>query len=123
MKTGRIVIVEDDAIIALDIEKRLGNMGHCVVGVAATATEALRSVEETQPDLVLMDIKLKGEDDGIFAAEAIRSRFSTPIIFMTAYSDQCMVERAQEVNPDGYLVKPIRLEDLKTAIEDILIRE
>ncbi len=120
MKNGQIVIVEDNAIVALDIEKRLGHMGHDVVGVAATAAEALRLVEETRPDLVLMDIKLKGEEDGISAAESIRSRFSTLIIFITAHSDKGMIERAQEVHPDGYLVKPIRLDGLKAAIERAL---
>ncbi|MDN7023888.1 response regulator [Methanoculleus sp. FWC-SCC1] len=122
--TGRqVAIVEDNAIIALDIGKRLEKLGHSVAGVAATAADALRIVEETEPDLVLMDIRLKGEEDGIAAAEAIRSRFNTPIIFITAHSDQSVVERAQGTNPSGYLVKPIRMEDFTTAIGDIFARK
>lgn len=118
----RIVITEDDAIIALDIERQVAAMGHTVVGVAATAEEALRIVEERQPDLVLLDIRLKGAVDGIAVAEEIQRRFSTPIIFITAYSDKSVIERARAVQPQGYLVKPIRKEDLAEAIGQVSTR-
>ncbi|RXE55502.1 hypothetical protein ABH15_12370 [Methanoculleus taiwanensis] len=118
----RIVITEDDAIIALDIERQVAAMGHTVVGVAATAEEALRIVEERQPDLVLLDIRLKGAVDGIAVAEEIQRRFSTPIIFITAYSDKSVIERAEAVQPQGYLVKPIRKEDLAEAIGQVRTR-
>lgn len=118
----RIVITEDDAIIALDIERQVAAMGHTVVGVAATAEEALRTIEENRPDLVLLDIRLKGAVDGITLAEEIQRHFATRIIFISAYSDRSVIERARAVQPEGYLVKPIRKEDLAEAIDRVRTR-
>ena len=92
MEKAKILIVEDDSIVAMDIESSLKKLGYSVSGTVSHGERAVEKVEELKPDLVLMDIVLKGEMDGIEAAEAIRSRFNTPVVFVTAYADESMVQ-------------------------------
>jgi len=117
MKAARILVVEDEAIVAMVIKKRLMNLGYSVSGVAATGKDAITKVEGTFPDLVLMDIMLKGDMDGIEAAEEIRKRFSIPVVYLTAHSDENTLERAKQTEPYGYILKPFTERDLSSNIE------
>jgi diguanylate cyclase (GGDEF)-like protein/PAS domain S-box-containing protein len=102
----RILIVEDESIVALDLANSLETMGYSVVGRVARGLDAIQSAVDLRPDLVLMDIHLKGEMDGIEAAEVIRARCDIPIIFLTAHADAATLQRARVTEPFGYLLKP-----------------
>lgn len=84
METGRILVIEDDAVVAKDLQNRLDHLGHHVVGLASSGKGAIEQAERHRPDLVLMDIVLKGEMDGIEAAQEIRKRFAIPVVYLTA---------------------------------------
>lgn len=116
METARILIVEDEAIVAMVIKKRLLSLGYVVSGVAASGDEAITRVEGTYPDLVLMDILLKGDMDGIEAGGIIQERFNVPVVFLTAHSDDKTLERAKQIDPYGYIIKPFTEKDLSTTI-------
>ena len=116
-KVLRVLVVEDDAIIGMDIEHRVKKLGYEVCGVADTAEEALEIASRTGPDLALMDIRLRGEVDGIEAARLLREKFAIPVIFITAYSDMKMRSRALDMEPLGYIVKPLREVELKNTLE------
>lgn len=116
--TGRdILIVEDENIVALDMRIRLDGLGYCVVGVVDTGPAAIKAMKSLKPDLVLMDIKLKGGDDGIEVARTVRESADIPIIFVTAFTDEPTLERAKLVSPYGYIVKPFHERELRIAIE------
>ncbi len=117
MSTERILIVEDEKIIALDLRRRLEKFGYEVVGTAANADEAQQIAAETVPDLVLMDVMLTGSADGIDAAVAIREQNPIPVVFLTAYADEETLERAKHVEPVGYVLKPFKERELYTTIE------
>jgi len=117
MAKTRIAIVEDEWAVAEEIKMVLQSMQYNVTSMAASGEEAIRNVETDKPDLVLMDIVLEGEMDGIEAANEIRSRFNIPIIYLTAYTDEKILERASLSGPFGYIVKPFVNEDLKISIE------
>jgi PAS domain S-box-containing protein len=117
MDKARILIVEDVAIIAMEIEDQLQSMGYEVTAIVDTGKKAIEKAEEDKPDIILMDIRIKGEMDGIEAAEVIRSRFCIPVIFSTAYHDKGQIERAKLAIPFGYVLKPIQKRDLKVTIE------
>jgi signal transduction histidine kinase len=114
---SKILVVEDEWIIALDIKLRLEQLGYIVPGIAQNSDAALKVVAESQPDLILMDIHLQGETDGIETANQIREQFHLPIIFLTAYADEVTLSRAVSVHPFGYIIKPFKDEDLNTAIQ------
>ncbi|MFM8322171.1 MAG: PAS domain S-box protein [Chloroflexota bacterium] len=116
MNQPRIYVVEDEAIVNLDICSCLEQFGYCVAGHAASGEEALRQIDQAHPDLVLMDIHLKGELNGIQAAEHIRARHQIPVIFLTAFADQETVQRASLAEPFGYVVKPFEERELNSAI-------
>jgi CheY-like chemotaxis protein len=116
-KRMRVLVVEDDAIIGMDIEHRVRKLGYEVCGVADSAGEALDIAFRTQPDIALMDIRLRGEVDGIEAARMLRDTLSVPVIFITAYSDMKMRTRALDMDPLGYIVKPLREVELKNTLE------
>ncbi|MDP2729976.1 MAG: ATP-binding protein [Dehalococcoidales bacterium] len=122
MTVPRILIVEDEAIEALDIKQRLEGMGYQVVGVAHSGEQGVRQAKELSPGLVLMDIMLSGKLDGVMAAEQIRSRFDIPIIYLTAYADEDTLQRAKITEPYAYLVKPFQERELHIAIEIALYR-
>jgi two-component system, sensor histidine kinase len=112
-----ILIVEDENIVALDIKMRLESLGYRIVGVVDTGAAALESLNSIVPDLILMDIKLRGEVDGIETARIARERVEVPIIFVTAFTDESTLERAKVASPYGYIVKPFHERELRIAIE------
>lgn len=112
-----ILVVEDDAIIARDIQQTLQRLGYAVPRAAYTGDEACRAVEASAPDLVLMDIKLRGDSDGVEAAARIRERWDVPVVYLTSHSDEATLQRAKATGPMGYLLKPFHERDLRTAIE------
>lgn len=122
MQLCRILVVEDEAIVAMDIEDRLASMNYALAGRADSGEKALDLIEKQHPDLVLMDIRLKGDMDGITAAEEVRRRFHLPVIFLTAYSEDATVERAKLAEPYGYILKPFEDRELKSAIEIALYK-
>lgn len=122
MTAVRILVVEDEGIVALDLHGRLRSMGFQVSGIAATGEDAIRSAREQQPDLILMDIRLKGEMDGIQAAAEIRKQWPIPIVFVTAHANDSAVKRAMQTGPFGYIVKPFDEKQLRATIEMALHR-
>lgn len=112
-----ILIVEDDFIVAKVIEKSLIEIGYRIAGMVSSGPEAIEAVRQEQPDLVLMDINLQGDMDGITAAERIQSQRSIPVVFLTAFSDQKTFSRALETAPYGYIIKPFQTNTLATTIE------
>jgi diguanylate cyclase (GGDEF)-like protein/PAS domain S-box-containing protein len=119
---ARILVVEDEMIVALDIKQRLESMGYAVVATVVTGEQALQKAEDLSPDLVLMDIKLKGKMDGIQAAEVIRSSYHTPVIFLTAFADEATLQRARITEAFGYILKPFEERELSVNIEMALYK-
>ncbi len=122
MPDTKILIVEDEVIVAKNIEKRLLTAGYRVTGIATAAEEAISMVASHKPDLVLMDIKLKGEMDGIDAANAIKKSYRLPIIYLTSYADEETFQRAKITEPFGYLIKPFDLKELNRSVEIALYK-
>src|SRR5260221_5573466 len=116
VKLWRVLVVEDEALIAEEIQDRLVRMGCQVAGVADTGAAAIAMAGETLPELVLMDIRLKGPMDGIEAAREIFRRFDIPVVFLTAHSDQEIFQRTQMEGTFGYLLKPFHARDLSVAM-------
>ena len=114
---ARILVVEDEWLVAQGLKVNLTDMGHEVTGLAATGEEALKLVEERRPDLVLMDIMLKGDMDGIAAAAKLRRGYEVPVVFLTACADLPTLGRAKLVEPFGYILKPFEVRELRSAIE------
>lgn len=113
----RALIVEDEILIAEELRDRLSHLGFSVIGAVDSADEGVAIATRERPDLVLMDIRLKGKKDGIKAAQEIRQQIDIPIIYLTAYSDQRTVERAKRTDHDGYILKPFHRQDLQSTIE------
>ena len=122
MKMKKILIVEDEGIVALDLQDRLELLGYKIEGIADTAKDAVKMAAKFSPDLVLMDIVLKGEHDGIDAARQINDLFGIPVVFLTAYADEKTLARAKQSNPYGYIVKPFTAHMLRSNIEMALHR-
>ncbi|MCG5239413.1 ATP-binding protein [Azospirillum doebereinerae] len=122
MNAARILVVEDDRIVARDIQQQLARMGHVVVGTSASGEDAIRLAGRHQPDLVLMDIRLEGEMDGIEAARRIRDTHRIPIVFLTAYANDETVRRASLTEPFGYLLKPFEEPQMRTVIQMALYK-
>lgn len=118
----RLLVVEDERIVALDLRGALEDLGYTVVGTAASSDEALRTADERRPDLVLMDIRIAGASDGIQAASVLRNRYHLPVVYLTANADPATLERALATEPAGYLVKPYNHQSLRTTIEVALRR-
>ena len=118
----RILIVEDEGIVARDILLRLKRLGYRVCGTAATGREAIETALATRPDLVLMDVHLKGDMDGIAAARRIDGALGVPVVYLTAYSDDDTIQRAASADAVGYLLKPFEERELRAAIEVALQR-
>ncbi len=121
-KKFRILIVEDEPIVAEDIKVRLELLGYQVAGMSRSARKALVMAEKETPDLVLMDIRLEGEMNGIEAADIIRKRWHLPVIFLTAYSEDATISQAKLAEPFGYILKPFDDRELKTTIEMALYK-
>ncbi len=117
MGSIKVLVVEDENIVALEIKSRLKKLGYIVPSVASTGEEAINKAEAFSPDLVLMDIMLKGNMDGIEAAKQIRQKMDIPIVYLTAYADDQTLDRAKVTAPYGYILKPFEENDLHTSIE------
>lgn len=122
MKQNRLLIVEDEIIIAEDLQRRLERLGYEVVGIASSGEEAINIVKEKTPDLILMDIIIQGKMDGIETANNIKYMFDIPIIYLTAFSDEETLKRAKITEPFGYMVKPYRERELSITIEIALYK-
>jgi PAS domain S-box-containing protein len=122
MANARILIVEDESLVADSIVNMVRRLGYAVAGVAFSAQEAIEQTRVTQPDLVLMDIGLPGEVDGVAAAQEVRTRFDTPVVYLTAYGDAATLQRAKITQPFGYVLKPFQARELHGAIEMALYR-
>ena len=112
----RILVVEDDPIIALGLEALVADLGHSVVSTADTAEDAVDAAALHRPDLVLMDVNLRGKRDGVSAAREIKEQFGTPVMFLTAYSDRETMDRVTEVAPLGVVSKPVFRDRLQSAL-------
>jgi CheY-like chemotaxis protein len=113
----RILIVEDERIVAEDLKRLLERMGYAVSGVAASGEEALRNVRASRPDLVLMDISIEGPMDGIEVARRLRAEYGVPISYLSAHADIPTIERAKDTMPFGYISKPFEAQTLQIVIE------
>ena len=122
MSPAKIAIVEDEVVVAMELESRLIDLGYRVAGTAVTGTEALELIARTKPDLVLMDVKLPGGMDGIEAAQEVRDRYHLPVVYVTAHADEETLQRAKLTSPLGYIVKPFSEQDLRAAIEVALYK-
>src|SRR4030042_4404015 len=122
MEKTRILIVEDEGLIARDIEDMVRNAGYEVCAVVGTGEDAIRRAETTHPDLILMDIILRGAMDGVEAAERIREQYSIPVIYLTAHTDENTLQRAKLTEPLGYTLKPVEQKELMTVIEMALYK-
>ncbi|MBD2496990.1 response regulator [Nostoc sp. FACHB-280] len=121
-KTVKVLVVEDEYILAINLQESLESLGYTVIDIADTAEDAIEKATAMRPTLILMDIRLRGESDGIQAAEAIWNDLQIPIIYVTGHSDQSTVERATLTFPFGYILKPIRDQELYVAIQTALNR-
>ncbi len=121
-RIASILVVEDESIVALDLQQMLVEMGYDAYAIASSADEAIARVTERCPDLLLMDIRIKGDLDGIETAAILSERFLVPALFLTAHADDATIARAKTAAPYGYLLKPVRPAELKSAIEVALYR-
>ena len=117
MSIARILVVEDDAVVALDSHDRLKSLNYEVAGMASTGHDAVTQAESKRPDLVLMDISLPGNMNGIQAADKIRAKSNIPVIYVTAYADEPTLRNARATDPYGYILKPFDEIELRAAIE------
>jgi len=117
MSKINVLVVEDESIVSKDIQHSLKKLGYNVVGASATGEMAIELAGKENPDIVLMDIMLKGEMNGIQAAEKIKEKHAIPIIFLTAYADESTLSKAKITEPYGYILKPFKEIDLHTTIE------
>lgn len=120
--TKSVLIVEDERIVAKDIQLTLRSLGYDAYALAASADEAVARAEERRPDLVLMDIRIRGAKDGIEAAQTMRDRFDVPVVFLTAHADDATLDRASRTQPYGYLLKPVKAAELRSAVEIALYK-
>ena len=119
----KIMVVEDEVIIALRLQKRLASMGYDVTGVAYSGEEAVETARDLRPDLILMDIMIPGKLDGIDAAKIITAELDIPVVFLTAFSKDNIIERAKQAVPYGYILKPFQDREIKAAIEVALYKK
>jgi len=117
-----ILIVEDERIIAEDIKKTLQEMNFFVSAIVNSGVDALKQIEQKKPDLILMDIIIKGEIDGIETASLIRKTYDIPVVFLTAHADRLTLEKVKQTEPFGYLIKPYGIKELQVVIETALYK-
>ncbi|NIP38070.1 MAG: response regulator [Candidatus Dadabacteria bacterium] len=117
MQKTRVMVVEDESIVAKNIQTRLKQLGYVVPLTVSSGEEALEKIESIEPNIVLMDVVLDGKMDGIETAEIIYSKYKTPVVYLTAYADDETLERAKRSTPFGYIVKPFEVKELKSVIE------
>jgi len=122
MAKTSILVVEDESIVAKDIQNSLKKLGYAVPSVENSGEDAIDAAGKYRPDLVLMDIMLKGDISGIDAAEQVKNRYQIPVIFLTAYADESTLSKAKVTEPYGYIIKPFKEIDLHTSIEMALYK-
>lgn len=122
MAKTSVLVVEDESIVAKDIQNSLKKLGYTVPSVENSGEDAIDAAGQYSPDLILMDIMLKGEISGIEAADQIRTRYQIPVIFLTAYADESTLSKAKVTEPYGYIIKPFKEIDLHTSIEMALYK-
>ena len=122
MRRPSVFIVEDELIVAMDLQQTLREFGYDAFAIASSAEAAVIKASERCPDLVLMDIRIAGNRDGIETAEILRAQFSVPVVFLTAHADEATLNRAKIAEPHGYLVKPVKAAELRSTIEIALYR-
>ena len=120
---SKILVVDDEAIITMQLEERLTIMGYTVAGMAASGEDAVDKARRIRPDLVLMDIVMPGKMNGIEAGTIITKELDIPVVFVTAYADDAIIEKAKSARPYGYIVKPFNELEIKAAIEVALFRK
>jgi two-component system, LytTR family, response regulator LytT len=120
MKEERILIVEDEIHIAENIQEILELLGYSNIDIANSANQAIKIVKKYRPDIIFMDIKLKGDKDGIELGEIIKLMVDAPIVYVTSYSDPTIIERAKRINPAGFIVKPFNTNDIHAIVEIVL---
>lgn len=121
-KINKILVVEDELLIAEDISFRLKSLGYIVTDKVISGSEALKSIEKNMPDLILMDIVLSGSLDGIQTHELIKQKYKIPLVFLTSFSDEKTFSRAKLTQPFGYIIKPFEERELQTVIEMALYK-
>jgi DNA-binding LytR/AlgR family response regulator len=122
MSKTNVLVVEDESIVAKDIQQSLIKLGYNVIGTASTGEKAYALAEEFMPDIILMDIMLKGSMNGIETAAQIKEKLAIPVIFLTAYADEGTLSKAKVTEPYGYIIKPFKEIDLHTSIEMALYK-
>ncbi|MCB9188469.1 MAG: response regulator [Flavobacteriales bacterium] len=122
MSKINVLVVEDESIVSKDIQYSLKKLGYNVVGAAATGEKAIELAGEKTPDIILMDIMLKGDITGIEASAEIKEKYNIPIIFLTAYADESTLSKAKVTEPYAYIIKPFKEIDLHTSIEMALYK-
>ena len=120
MDDSKILIVEDELIVATDLKKRLEDMGHEIVGIEGDGKSAIKKTVETEPDLILMDITLKGELDGIETAQQIQEDYDIPLIYLSGRNDNNTLERAKITDPSGFIIKPFIDKGIEKALEMVI---
>jgi PAS domain S-box-containing protein len=119
----KILVVEDEVIIAMSLQRRLASMGYDVVGICHNAEEGIKMARKFRPDLILMDIMMPGKLDGITGAQTIKAELDIPVIFLTAFAEDQMIDKAKQIEPHGYLVKPIQDRELKAVVEIAIYKQ
>ncbi len=120
MKEERILIVEDDISIAENIQEILELLGYVNIDIANSANQCIKVIKKYRPDLIFMDIKLKGDKDGIELGEIVKQMVDAPLVYVTSYSDPTIIERAKRINPAGFIVKPFNTNDIHAIVEIVL---
>jgi len=121
IESKKVLVVEDESVVALEIQDRLMGFGYMAI-IASSGEESIKKAGEFHPDIVLMDIMLKGDMDGIEAAERIKKSMDIPIVYLTAYSDETTISRAKSTQPFGYLIKPFQARELNVSLDMALYK-
>lgn len=122
MEGARLLIVEDEPLIAADMEAMLAEMGHAVVGIAHNGHDALALAQQELPDLALLDIRLHGAPDGVHVAQELASRMRIPFLFVTSHTDDATLDRVKATRPEGFIIKPFEAADLRAQVGIALAR-
>ncbi|MCQ1539526.1 response regulator [Methanocalculus taiwanensis] len=122
MTDNSVWIVEDESIVAMDLKSRLQSRGYDVLGISGSGEDAVEKIRQHKPDIVLMDIVLKGEMDGITAAGIVREELRIPVVYLTAYADTQTLDRAKQTEPYGYIIKPFKESDVISTLEVALYK-
>jgi CheY-like chemotaxis protein len=120
MNKKRIIVVEDEGIVAMDISKCLSGLGYDIVLISDSGEKTLEELENLNADLILMDVELKGTLNGLETTKIIKEKFSIPVVFLTAFEDDATLQKISKLSSDGYLVKPFEDEQLKSTVESVL---